>query len=106
VVWQVGDQLSVELDTNITPALKLAGLKRELVRQINAQRKKANLTINDRITVKVSTNSADTRDALEKYSEQIKKETLADELTVDALTGGEELARIGAEEASIMIIKI
>jgi len=106
VVWQAGDQLSVELDTNITPALKLAGLKRELVRQINAQRKKANLTINDRITVKVSTNSADTRDALEKYSEQIKKETLADELTVDALTGGEELARIGAEEASIMIIKI
>jgi len=46
-----GKQLSVELDTAITTELREEGWIRELIRNVNAMRKDAGLTIADRITV-------------------------------------------------------
>ncbi len=43
--------LDVQLDTNITPELQAEGEARELIREIQKLRKKAGLTINDRVVV-------------------------------------------------------
>lgn len=45
------EKLSIKLDTNITPELKVEGLERDLIRQINLLRKSGNLTINDEIII-------------------------------------------------------
>jgi isoleucyl-tRNA synthetase len=45
------EQLAVELDTNLTEALKDEGVERDFIRQINAWRKTAGLTIEDGIII-------------------------------------------------------
>ncbi|PIR13876.1 isoleucine--tRNA ligase [Candidatus Falkowbacteria bacterium CG11_big_fil_rev_8_21_14_0_20_39_10] len=73
-------ETEIKLDTKLTPELKQEGLKRELVRLINAMRKKQGLTIQDRIVICFSTKSQEIEKAFEKYGEDIKKDVLAEEL--------------------------
>ncbi len=52
ITWLGGEgNLSLDLDTIITPDLQLEGNKRELIRTINALRKEAGLTIADKIEI-------------------------------------------------------
>lgn len=53
VIWQKGEELLVELDTELTPDLKIEGEARELVRNIQVLRKKAGLTVDEVVTVSV-----------------------------------------------------
>ncbi|MFC1612774.1 class I tRNA ligase family protein [Patescibacteria group bacterium] len=93
------DKLSLKL----TPELIREGMARELIRQINNLRKNQGLTINDRVKIYYQTNSEDIKNTLSKLGEQIKKDTLADELIFgDVLDGKEvkingEVVRIGIE---------
>jgi len=82
VKFKVGKgDLKVELDTQITPELKVEGEARELVRQIQELRKQQNCRLDEKI--KVIGPSWPTDKKLQDY---IKKETLATELL-----SGEEL---------------
>ncbi len=45
------DEVAVELDTEITPKLKTEGEARNLIRKIQRKRRKANLTLEDRIII-------------------------------------------------------
>lgn len=72
-----GDDVYVELDTAITPELKMEGIKREFVRQVNSIRKKQNLTINDRITIYWETDSKEVAYAVNSFVDEIKSDTLA-----------------------------
>ncbi len=69
----------VELDTNITPELKEEGMLRDLVRDVQAKRKEANLKPEDKITVEVSTNS-ELVAAIEKNKAVLLKEMRAVEI--------------------------
>jgi len=51
IEWKKGEQLEVELDTEITPELRRLGLLREIVRNVNALRREAGLTPSDEITL-------------------------------------------------------
>ncbi|MFH2063138.1 MAG: class I tRNA ligase family protein [bacterium] len=51
VEWKRGEQLEVELDTEITPELRRLGLLREIVRNVNALRREAGLTPADTIAL-------------------------------------------------------
>jgi isoleucyl-tRNA synthetase len=51
VEWVDGDQLSIELDTVVTPKLEAEGNARELIRQIQDARKAMGTGINDLIEV-------------------------------------------------------
>jgi len=75
-----GEELSVELDTEMTEELKVEGIKRELVRTINTLRKQINLKISDRIVVYYDTTDVVMLDVLEKLKAEIMKDTLADDL--------------------------
>lgn len=73
-------ELAVELDTTITDELKEEGIVRELVRTINNIRKDMKLTIGDRVKINYSNHNQLLNKVLEKYSEELKKSTLADSL--------------------------
>jgi len=90
-----------ELDTKITPELKQEGIKRELVRAINAMRKEVGMTIHDRVIIYYQTDSQDIKQVFEKFGEEIKKETLADNLQV----GSGEKVKINGEDVGLKIEK-
>jgi len=83
--------IKVELDTTMTPELIAEGLKRELVRFINAERKNADLTINDRIILHYKTDSQSLKRMIKKYGVDLKKDVLADEVIEGVAEGGKEI---------------
>lgn len=72
----------VALDTTVTPELKQEGVARDFVRGVQDTRKAANLRMMDRIAVRYKTDP-ETAAAVERWSDTIRKETLADELKAD-----------------------
>ena len=75
-----GEALAVELSTEITPELKLEGLKREIVRNVNSLRKDAGLTIADRIVLHFETDDATLKTVMEKFAGDLLKDTLSKEI--------------------------
>jgi len=66
----------IKLDTEISEELKEEGMVRDFVRSIQALRKEAGLTPQDKIKVYYSEN----KDVIEKYKNQIKKQVIAEEV--------------------------
>jgi isoleucyl-tRNA synthetase len=79
-----GDLL-VELDAKISDELAAEGLKRELVRAINALRKKAGLSINDKVEVFVDNADDAFKAMVALYNSEITKETISTKLLVESL---------------------
>jgi isoleucyl-tRNA synthetase len=73
----------VQLDTVITPQLRREGMVREVVRNIQSARKKADLQVDDRISLSLSTTDDELRKAIEEHLDTIKAETLANEFAFD-----------------------
>ena len=78
VVKKGRGELKVELDTAMTDDLKLEGLKREIVRQVNAMRKQAGLTIKDKIILSWQSESELVKKVFVKMAEELKKDTLSE----------------------------
>ena len=74
-----GKELAVELDTRITPELKLEGLAREMVRAIQNTRREAGCNLDDRI-IATFPDTKENREAVEKFGDYIREETLSEEL--------------------------
>ena len=66
-------QLTVSLKTTLTPELKAEGQARELIREIQAARKKANTRLDEKITVKLPSWP-------KEFASEIKQKTLARKL--------------------------
>ena len=71
----------VEIDTEITDDLQLEGHLRELVRSINAMRKKQGLTPGDVVVLKYQTQSDELKKVFDKYSDELKKSVIASEIS-------------------------
>lgn len=72
---------SVKLDTKLTDELLAEGAMREVVRQVQALRKSAGLNVDDRIVLHIESGDALVQQAVEKFGDVIKAETLAVELS-------------------------
>lgn len=72
--------VEVVLDTEITPELERRGAHRELVRHINELRKRAGLTIKDRVTVHYSTDSGFWKEVFAEHGDALKTDVLADDM--------------------------
>ena len=68
---------SVEFDFELTPELRAEGLMREIIRHIQATRKKAGLNVDDRIELNFVSENAEVLEAFKKFEQEISKEVLA-----------------------------
>jgi len=73
-----------ELDTEITPALEMEGLAREIVRAVQAMRKTSGLELSDRIELFYATDDELVKKTMIEFAEYIQGETLAVEIKEDA----------------------
>jgi len=71
-------ELTVELDTEITRELKLEGIARNLIRNINNHRKKMKLSTKNRIKLYLNAEDNDILEAIAKHQNYIKKMVQAD----------------------------
>jgi isoleucyl-tRNA synthetase len=69
-----GDVVSVELETTITPELKVEGEAREIIRQIQDERKKLGTKLDQRVDVSLPSWP-------KEHEEEIVKKALIDELS-------------------------
>lgn len=77
--WSVASDsgATVALDLEITPELRLAGLARDAIRLIQEARKNSGLDVADRIAVRWSATTDETREALSTHAPLISDEVLA-----------------------------
>lgn len=67
----------VDLDTKITDELRLEGIMREVIRHVQSARKKANLKVDDRIHLRIESQSKEINLAISQFKDTIFAETLA-----------------------------
>ncbi len=79
---QVAEKIEVELDTIITPELKLEGTKREIIRFVNMLRKDAGLSLQDKAKVYVAGADEVMAGDIRKLSADIARDTLASSLEI------------------------
>ncbi len=70
-------ELSVDLDLELTPALLREGMAREVTRKVNALRKQAGLTIEDRIVLNVWSGEEDVQTMFEEHKDALQENCLA-----------------------------
>ena len=101
ITYIAGSALAVALDTEITSELAAEGNARELIRTINAMRKDAHLTPGDEITLAYHTESEELKKVFEKFSDELKKSIIANELVEKKNSG--EVTDINGEKISLEI---
>ncbi len=96
----------VEFNFELTPELHAEGLMREIIRHIQAARKKACLNVDDRIELNFTSENADLLDAFKKFEQEIVKEVLAakTEISNDGLEFSQDV-KIEGKEAKISLRK-
>ena len=87
--WMIMDELNVKkvgsysgeggvkLDSTLTDELRAEGMAREITRFVQNARKNAGLNVDDRILLKIESDSAEIKQALKDYKDQLYAETLA-----------------------------
>jgi isoleucyl-tRNA synthetase len=98
--------VSVQLDVAITPQLRREGLMREVIRQVQNARKQADLQVDDRITLTLTTNDTELQEAIHEHAEVIKGETLATELDYEGQKKFSATVSIESAELTIGLSKI
>lgn len=95
---------AVELDTKLTPALKQEGLTREVIRQVQAARKAADLQVDDRIELALQTKDDELQLAIETHKQAIMDETLTTKLVNEGLKH-QTTAKVEGVELTISLQK-
>ena len=88
------------LDKTLTPELLEEGKIRELIRFVQAARKKAGLNVDDRIRLMVS------MEVPEAYREMLMNEVLAEELVNEGNFAYDEIVKVQGENVAISLEKI
>ncbi len=102
-VKRVTNGSTMNLDKELTPELKEEGFARELIRFIQAGRKKAGLNVDDRIKLSVSCYVSD------EYKQMIADEVLATEFSTDVTAGNyayDEIVNIEGDNVTISLEKM
>lgn len=91
---------ALALDKTLTPELLEEGKIRELIRFVQAARKKAGLNVDDRIKLMVS------MEVPEAYREMLMNEVLAEELVNEGNFAYDEIVKVRGENIAISLEKI
>ena len=93
----------VQINTELTPALRREGLMREVVRNVQSARKAAGLNVDDRITLVLSTDDKAVEEAIDEHVEIIKQETLAARLVKEGTEEYESTAKVEGSDLKIKL---
>ena len=100
-VKTVENDKETTLDKTLTPELKAEGFVRELIRQVQAARKKAGLNVDDRIKLSVDV------EVPEEYREMLMNEVLATDFTAGKIVNyaHDEIVKVEGENTTISLEK-
>lgn len=96
--------ITAELNTKITPKLRAEGIARDLVRSVQNARKKAGLNVEDRIHLKIDSNSTEITEAVQKFKGIIYAEALATGI-LEGQGSYSELVKIDEHSVEISLAK-
>jgi isoleucyl-tRNA synthetase len=91
------------LDGRITPELELEGLAREIVRHAQNARKDAKLEMDDRIALRLTTDSPKLKEAIRVHRDYIANETLVVNWATDPLGGLSHTVEVKIEGTALTI---
>jgi isoleucyl-tRNA synthetase len=97
-----GNEMLVELDVQLTPALEAEGMARDVVRLIQQARKDAGLEVTDRIRCRIETTS-EVSDALEDHRAWVSEAILATELTIAEGVDDDAEAKVEGHPVAIQV---
>jgi isoleucyl-tRNA synthetase len=100
---QKGAELSVTVDTNLTPELIREGMAREVTRRVNGMRKDAGLTIADRIVLTIDSESDEVKTMLAEFGESIQSDTLSSSVAFGLAPEGATSIAFRVAEQDVMI---
>ena len=80
------NEVTVVLDTNLTPELLEEGFVREIISKIQTMRKEAGFEVMDKITVSYQAQEK-VQKIFDKFGKEICQDVLAEDITSDAVTG-------------------
>ncbi len=103
------ENTKIDVELTITPELKREGLMREIIRHIQAARKKAGLQVDDRIVlalmVKPGGGAEELEKAIEEHAAAIATETLTEKFA-DVQGGYDETVKVEDTELRICLKKV
>ena len=94
----------VALDISLTDDLIAEGTARELVNRIQNIRKTKDFDVTDRIDVHIEDHEI-IRDAITKFSDYIKSEVLATDISLDDAKGGEQVEITDTVQLRVFVAK-
>jgi isoleucyl-tRNA synthetase len=94
------------LDLEITSELKREGVMREVVRQVQNARKAAELQVDDRISLVLSTDDEELMDTIKEHGSVISQETLASSLDYSGQGSFEQTVKVENLELTIKLSKV
>jgi isoleucyl-tRNA synthetase len=102
--WGVASDggVTLALDLEVSPELRLEGLARELVRLVQDARKEAGLQVTDRIVLGIET-TGDAAGALEAHRDYVAEETLADSVQLDPVSDDRREATVDGSRVIVSL---
>ena len=104
-VSESDNDITVALDTNLTPELIEEGFVREIISKIQTMRKEAGFEVTDKIRVSLGDNRV-IEDIFHKYEDQIRSEVLAEDVVYGNVSGYEKDWKINSENVKLGVLKL
>ena len=104
-VTETEGEVSVVLDTNLTPELLEEGFVREIISKIQTMRKEADFEVMDKICVYVQDNDK-IQDIMKAHEEEIQGEVLAEQLVFGETDGYVKEWNINKEKVTLGVKKL
>lgn len=104
-VTEADNEVTVVLDTSLTPELIEEGFVRELISKIQTMRKEAGFEVMDKIRVSYEAQEK-IQGIFKRFGTQLQGEVLAEQLTAGTLTGYQKEWNINGEQVTLAVEKI
>ena len=98
------NEVTVVLDTNLTPELLEEGFVRELISKIQTMRKEAGFEVMDKIAVSYQSEDK-VKAVFDKFGEEICRDVLAEEICAGEVTGYQKEWNINGEKVLLGVTK-
>ena len=103
-VTETEGDVSVVLDTNLTPELIEEGFVREIISKVQTMRKEAGFEVTDRITLYAKDNDR-ILSVMDAHKDEISRDVLADDIVSGSTEGYEKEWNINGEDVTLGVKK-